>query len=165
MNVENLSTKELGSLTGVPSRILLEKFVIALTEEMKNKPKRNLSVMERLILTLMKMKLNISFVFLAILFGCTSTTISTIFTETVIVLAGILKGSIRFSSKDEVLSNMPICFKHFSDVRMVLDCTEIFVEKPKCLKCCVNTYSHYKDNNTIKYMVCITPGGIISFVS
>ncbi|XP_064465465.1 uncharacterized protein LOC135377046 [Ornithodoros turicata] len=60
---------------------------------------------------------------------------------------------------------MPVCFQHFSQVRVILDCTEVSVAVPKCLKCAVRTYSHYKHGHTLKYMVGISPGGLITFIS
>lgn len=60
---------------------------------------------------------------------------------------------------------MPKCFDNFINTRVVLDCTEIRVERPKCLSCKIRTYSHYKGNNTIKCMIGIAPDGLITFIS
>ncbi|XP_064486085.1 uncharacterized protein LOC135398629 [Ornithodoros turicata] len=60
---------------------------------------------------------------------------------------------------------MPKQFKQFQNVRAVLDCTEIPVLQPKCLSCALNVYSYYKKGFTCKYMIAVTPGGIIAFVS
>ncbi|XP_046402574.1 uncharacterized protein LOC124168400 [Ischnura elegans] len=50
-------------------------------------------------------------------------------------------------------------------VRAVLDCTEIRISKFKCLKCRILSYSHYKGGHTLKYMVAVTPAGLISYIS
>ncbi|KAJ8909965.1 hypothetical protein NQ315_005972 [Exocentrus adspersus] len=72
---------------------------------------------------------------------------------------------IYFPSKNEVLKNMPICFSEFQDVRVVLDCTEIFVQSPKCLCCRIRFYSQYKSHMTVKFMTGVSPGGLITYVS
>lgn len=47
----------------------------------------------------------------------------------------------------------------------MVDCTEVPIEKPSCLKCRLRTYSAYKGRETIKCLVGITPSGEISFLS
>lgn len=60
---------------------------------------------------------------------------------------------------------MPKCFENYKNCRVVLDCTEIKIQKLKCLKCRIMSYSHYKGTHTIKFLIGITPSGLISFVS
>lgn len=165
LKIEKLTGNEINSLTGIPSKEMILLISSHVEEELALCPKRNLKVIERVLLTMMRIKLNITFAVLAILFGCTATTCSTIFIETVCALANTLQGTITFSSKEEIISNLPKCFRHFPKVRIVLDCTEIPVATPKCLKCRIATYSHYKGGHTIKYLVGLSPGGIITFLS
>lgn len=63
------------------------------------------------------------------------------------------------------MSNIPYCFEKYKNVRVVLDFTEITVQKPKCLSCRIKLYSTYKSNFTIKYLIGISPAGLITFVS
>ncbi|KFM72635.1 hypothetical protein X975_10681, partial [Stegodyphus mimosarum] len=63
------------------------------------------------------------------------------------------------------MANLPKCFADFSNVRAVLDCTEIVIQKPKCLTERIMTYFQYNGDHTIKYLMCISPGGLITFVS
>ena len=48
---------------------------------------------------------------------------------------------------------------------IVLDCTEISLQKSKCLQCRLRTYSHYKSNHTVKFLIGISPTGLITYVS
>lgn len=48
---------------------------------------------------------------------------------------------------------------------VVLDCTEIPVEKPRCLNCRLKLYSHYKGCETLKLLIGITPSGLICYLS
>ncbi|XP_029835232.2 uncharacterized protein LOC115319400 [Ixodes scapularis] len=39
------------------------------------------------------------------------------------------------------------------------------ISQPKCLQCRINTYSHYKKGYTIKYVIGVSPGGLVTHVS
>ncbi len=53
----------------------------------------------------------------------------------------------------------------FKRCACVIDCFEIFIERPSDLKARAQTYSSYKSHNTMKYLIRITPQGTISFIS
>lgn len=53
----------------------------------------------------------------------------------------------------------------YKNTRVIIDCTEVFIERPGNLTARAATWSNYKSNNTLKYLVGITPCGAISFVS
>lgn len=81
------------------------------------------------------------------------------------MLYNCLQEAIPFPDKAEIAKNIPLCFNDFSNVRIVLACTEIFIQKPKNLCCQQVTYSRYKSTNTIEFMTGVTPGEIISYIS
>ena len=56
-------------------------------------------------------------------------------------------------------------FWNFSDTRVVLDCTELFVQTPSSLENEATTYSHYKSHNTYKALVGISVTGAVVHVS
>ena len=61
---------------------------------------------------------------------------------------------------------MPKWFKEiYPSVRVIIDCTEIFIEKPNSVKYQSQTYSNYKHHNTAKGLIGISPSGAVSFVS
>ncbi|CAN7981375.1 unnamed protein product, partial [Ixodes pacificus] len=49
--------------------------------------------------------------------------------------------------------------------RVVLNCTEIAIERPKDLPSQILTCSIYKKTYTAKILICTTPGGLTSYVS
>ena len=49
--------------------------------------------------------------------------------------------------------------------RVSIDCTKVFIERPKSLLNQASTWSDYEHHNTIKFLVGITPSGYISFLS
>lgn len=60
---------------------------------------------------------------------------------------------------------MPKCFTNFKNCIVVLDCTEIFLQKPSCLCCRIKFYSQYKKSTTVKFMTGVSPGGLITVIS
>ena len=62
---------------------------------------------------------------------------------------------------------MPFCFRVHYGLRVVaiIDCFELFIEKPSNLLAKSCTWSQNKHYNTAKYLISITPQGVISFVS
>ena len=55
--------------------------------------------------------------------------------------------------------------KHCPNCVVIIDCFEIFVDRPSALLARAQTYSSYKHHNTAKYLIGITPHGIVSFIS
>ncbi len=61
---------------------------------------------------------------------------------------------------------MPAAFrKHFSNVKCIIDCFEIFIQRPVSFHARAATYSNYKKHNTVKVLIGISPSGIITFIS
>lgn len=61
---------------------------------------------------------------------------------------------------------MPQVFKDlYPRTRCIIDCSEIFIERPLSYQARAKTYSNYKKNNTVKFLIGITPNGAISFIS
>ena len=48
---------------------------------------------------------------------------------------------------------------------MIIDCFEVFIEKPTNLLARAQTFSNYKHHNTMRVLIGTTPQGSISFVS
>ena len=117
------------------------------------------------VLTMMKLKHNVSHAFLSVCFNVSQARIASIFTSTVLVLADVLGEAITWPSAEEVRMNMPTCFKQYQATRVVLDCTEFNIQTPKCLRCRILTYSNYKGHQTCKIMVGVSPAGLITSVS
>jgi hypothetical protein len=48
---------------------------------------------------------------------------------------------------------------------IIIDCFEIFIERPTSLKPRAQTWSNYKKHNKVKYLIGITPQGTVGFIS
>ena len=55
--------------------------------------------------------------------------------------------------------------KHCPNCTVIIDCFEIFVDRPSALLARAQTYSSYMHHYTVKYLIEITPNGIVSFIS
>lgn len=114
----------------------------------------------------MKLKHNLSYKFLSVIFGCYSANhCKRIFKKMIKILSECLKQAIEWLSRDKNARNLPKCFAGFENVRVVLDCTEIFIQNPKNLCCKVKTYSDYKSHNTCEVMTGVSPAGNITYIS
>nr|XP_037283554.1 uncharacterized protein LOC119176397 isoform X1 [Rhipicephalus microplus] len=151
------------AFTGVSSMTLL----VAISNEVSRieAAVAEMSTLERVILVLVRLKTCLPFVCMAPLFSVSRTTISRHFYSTLCNLATALKCAIPWPNKQEIASNLPQCFEEYKEVRVVLDCTEVAVEKSHCASCRILTYSHYKGTHTAKLLVGVSPAGLITFVS
>ena len=50
-------------------------------------------------------------------------------------------------------------------VALIIDCFEVFIERPSNLQVRASTWSLYKHHNTIKILLGIAPQGVVTFVS
>lgn len=160
--VDLINTEQkLSEATGITSFSLLS----ALTVLCKEKSSCSDDMTGDILLTLIKIKHAVPFTLLSILFGISKPTAATKFKRTVKLLASILSVAVRWPEVSEVRANMPRCFSKFKNTRVIIDCTEIPFNRPKCLTCRQVTYSHYKGQHTVKVMVGVSPAGLVTFVS
>lgn len=78
-----------------------------------------------------------------------------------------LKNLIYWPDRDEIKLSMPECFKKcFKDkTTVIIDCFEVFIEKPSNLRSSAEVWSNYKHHTTAKICIGITPAGSVSFCS
>uniref|UniRef100_A0A8C6UUF1 DDE Tnp4 domain-containing protein n=1 Tax=Neogobius melanostomus TaxID=47308 RepID=A0A8C6UUF1_9GOBI len=160
----NLNNEQMRNLTGLKSCALF-LWVLSLIS-MFIKPVGKICPGDQLLLVLMKLRLSLTNADLAIRFKICPTIVSKIFSKCLPVISQNLKFLIEWPSKAKVLKNMPSCFKHkYKNCRVIIDCTEVFIQRPANLDTRQVCYSNYKSHNTIKFLVGITPYGTVSFLS
>ena len=54
---------------------------------------------------------------------------------------------------------------HYPQKRVIIDCTEIFIQMPSSFRAQSQTYSQYKSHNTAKGLVGISSIGMVIFIS
>ncbi|CAF3375869.1 unnamed protein product [Rotaria socialis] len=71
-----------------------------------------------------------------------------------------------WQSKEKVQQNLPFEMKkNYPTVRVIVDCTEFEIEQPRNPQAQQNTWSNYKNTNTAKGLIGITPNGVVSYIS
>ncbi|KAG0439461.1 hypothetical protein HPB47_016638 [Ixodes persulcatus] len=124
------------------------------------------SMPDRLLLFLMKLKLGLSYTSLAALFSIHRTTASRHFRAVLAVLSVATEKWIFRPPSSVILSMLPECFKaHYPDCKMIIDCTEVRTEEPGTVAQQRALYSAYKSGYTLKFLVAVTPNGMICFRS
>ncbi|CAF1684178.1 unnamed protein product, partial [Adineta ricciae] len=75
--------------------------------------------------------------------------------------------SIRiWQSREKVQKNLPFEMKkNYPSVRVIIDCTEFEIEQPKNPQAQQNTWSNYKNTNTAKGLIGMSPNGVVSYIS
>ncbi|CAD6229884.1 GSCOCG00012145001-RA-CDS [Cotesia congregata] len=132
--------QEIIDLAGVS----FENFDFLLTR-MSTRKKYTVSKKDRLLIFLMKMKTGLTFSALGVLFSVHRTTISTIFYETLQLLASATRNLVFWPDIDAVQETMPDCFlPDYSNTRVIIDCTEFRIDIPKSVDNRVFIYSQYK---------------------
>lgn len=78
-----------------------------------------------------------------------------------------LKPLLLWPERDDLRKSMPLCFQENfgKEVAVILDCFEVFIERPSNLLARACTWSSYKHHNTVKVLLGITPQGVVSFIS
>uniref|UniRef100_A0A672YAS2 DDE Tnp4 domain-containing protein n=1 Tax=Sphaeramia orbicularis TaxID=375764 RepID=A0A672YAS2_9TELE len=152
--------------TGLPN---LQTFMLVLSYVSSVFPattKQSLKPTQELLLTLMKLRLNLSEDFLGYLFGIHQSTVSRVFRRWINVMASRLHPLILWPEREDLRRSLPMCFqKFFKNCVGIIDCFELFIERPSDLTARAQTWSNHKQHNTIKFLISVTPQGSISFVS
>ena len=115
---------------------------------------------------LMKVRLNLHDMDLAYRFNTSQSTVSRNFHKVLDVLAVRLAHLIVWPDRTTLRKTIPTSFQRFfKNCCVIIDCTEIFIERPKNLLARAQCWSNYKHHSTIKFLLGITPQATISYVS
>ena len=161
--------KKVSFYTGLPNLAILMlviQYVTVAIPYKKGTTGHSLSCFQEIMLVLMKLRLNLDERDLAYRFEISQSSVSRIFKKWISIMSKRLQFLIRWPSREEVQKTLPDVFKKFfSRCVAIIDCTEVFIEKPSDLKARAQTWSNYKHHNTLKLLISITPQGTISFIS
>lgn len=138
------------------------------TKQLKYKPgpNRQLSVENEFFMTLCRLKVRLLENDLAARFGVTQGVVSLVINTWIKFLFYRFKELEIFPPRDIVKLHMPDCFaKKYPTTTLIIDATEIYIEKPSNPEAQQLTFSSYKNTNTLKALIGIVPKGGISFVS
>lgn len=73
---------------------------------------------------------------------------------------------ISWPTRENLRCTIPLIFRDsFLNCVCIIDCFEIFCQRPIKIKERASTYSSYKSHNTVNYLIGVTPQGTVSFIS
>ena len=119
-----------------------------------------LTLFQEFILVLMKLRLDVPFQDHAYRLEISLSTVSRIFLAWMIVMDIRLSPLINWPEREDLWRTMPKCFQ-FSfgkKTTVVIDCFEVFIERPSNLLARAQTFSNYKHHNTVKVLTLLTLG-------
>lgn len=125
-----------------------------------------LPLLEQFFMTLVRLRLGLLEHDLAYRFDLSQATVCRITLTWINLMYHSFKVLDRFPSRSAVRKYMPAAFlKHYPNTRLIIDATEFAVERPSSLLSQATTFSSYKNRNTVKVLMGITPSGAICYVS
>lgn len=123
-------------------------------------------LVDQILMTTMKLKLNLLQADLAERFAVSQGLVSRIISYWIDTMEENMRIYIPWLPRETIRSTMPQCFREtFPNTTCIIDCTETTLQKPHNLDSRGESYSHYYSSNTIKYLVAIAPCGLVMFIS
>ncbi|KAF4106552.1 hypothetical protein G5714_012542 [Onychostoma macrolepis] len=128
---------------------------------------KKLSQFQMVLLTLIRLRLDLPIQHLSHIFNVSRRTLSATFADTIDVLYARLSPLLYWPERHCLQATMPHQFLEAfgKRVAIIVDCFEICTERPSNLMARAQSFSHYKGTHTMKYLIGITPQGQISFIS
>ncbi|XP_029981734.1 uncharacterized protein LOC115413135 [Sphaeramia orbicularis] len=153
--------------TGLPNYVEFQTLLLSLTPYLPQEQLRKLSPFQLLLLTLMCLRLDLPIQHLCYLFQVHRTTASDAFHHTLSVMYSRLSPLVHWPTRESLLASMPHQFVESfgKNVAVIVDCFEVLIERPSDVLAGAQTFSQYKRAHTMKYLIVITPQGVISFIS
>ena len=153
--------------TGIPKFSLLMHVLNLIAPHIKRNTQNALGQFQEFLLVLIRLKLNSPLQDLAYRFNLSVPTALRIFDRWIHVMSVRLKVLIQWPEHEELQATMPVVFqRNFGKkVAVIIDCFEIFTERPSSLIARAMTWSNCKHHNTVKFLIGVTPQGFISFIS
>ncbi|XP_069119303.1 uncharacterized protein, partial [Argopecten irradians] len=126
----------------------------------------SLSAENQFFLTMIKLRQGSEDFELSEKFNISETTVSKVIITWINFMYFQLKELPIWPARDTVTEHMPVDFKKkFQSTRVILDATEVPIQKPSNVQAQSLSWSSYKHKNTVKTMIGCTPRGAVSYVS
>ncbi|XP_078658190.1 uncharacterized protein LOC144903679 [Branchiostoma floridae x Branchiostoma belcheri] len=126
---------------------------------------RTLTFEEEFFLVLVKLKSGDFNQEIASKFGISESQVSKIFTTWINFLHWELRYLFEMKTSWENVETIPECYRRYPHLISVIDCTELQIEMATTLQARKETYSNYKNRDTVKFMVGLSPNLTVNYVS
>lgn len=131
----------------------------------KCSPGNRLAFQDEMFIVLVKLKTGRLNHDLAFQFGVSVGLISEIFTSWLCFLCAELTLLFQMADCGEPVDGVPGVYRNYSGLRIVIDCTELMLQKSSDLQHRKKTFSNYKHHDTVKFLVGMSPQLYVNFVS
>ena len=128
-------------------------------------PERKLSLLDEFFMTMIRLKVGLLTEDIAQRFSVSVGTVSSIVTSWVNLMYTDLKLLCELPPRDVTSDNQSKAMGQFTDVQVILVCTELFVQNPSKLDARKQLYSNYKHHITYKFLIGISPQMGVTYVS
>lgn len=129
-------------------------------------PSLSVPVVDQILMTFMKLRQNFVMADLARRFKISQGQVSKMVQMWIDIMCEQMKDLTVWLPRETIKATLPKAFqKHFVNTTCVIDCTETLLQKAKNLDSRSVSFSHYYANNTVKYLVAVSPSGLIMFIS
>jgi len=126
----------------------------------------SLSLFQQFIMVLIKLRLNLGDQDLAYRFAVGQSTVTRLIQKWIEILYVQLRLLVRWPDRSELLRTMPMSFRrNYGKCIIIIDCFEVFIERPTNLTARAQTWSNYKHHNTVKFLIGISPQGAVTYIS
>lgn len=130
------------------------------------RPQKTVAIVCRVSFSLVRQRLGLLVGHPADIYSLSKGSVSKIFTTWITMLYHVFKDIlIAWPKRQQVKRHLPKSFAKFPRTRVIIDCTEIKIQKPTGPSAQKVTRSNYKSSNTFKLLVGISPTGAFTFVS
>lgn len=126
-------------------------------------PSSKLPLEEKLFISAVRSRVGLTLPDLALRFGISETSVIKNFSAWISLLCFHLKDLFQMPDYEECGKTNQ--FSSFPDLKVIVDWTEIFTQKPSSLKACKEVYSNYKSHTAFKFLVAIKAHRAIVYVS
>lgn len=153
--------------TGLPNFLVLMQIFELCEPYITCGPMSVLSKFEQFILVLMKLRLNLPLKDLAFRFKISLPTASRVWHKVIDILHDRLEFQIEWPERHVLQATMPMAFRQAfgCKVAVIVDCFEVFIEKPSNLLAQAQTWSNYKHHHTVKFLLGVAPQGYVTYIS
>ncbi|XP_066916748.1 uncharacterized protein [Clytia hemisphaerica] len=153
--ITNDSKKKMKFYTGLPSFEIFKNVIEFIKDHVdRDETSTRLTHKQEFVIVMMRLRFGLLEEDLAYRFGVAQSTISRILSRWIGVMATRFSFLIQWPEREQLRKTMPACFlENFEKCAVILDCFEVFIEKPNDLTARAQTYSSYKHHNTVKIVV------------
>lgn len=163
--VDNLDDQNVKYFTGLPSMRVLKALTLCYERARPPSIRHHFGALERIVMTLMKLRHNFNNAFMRALFHCSFSNCAFMIAQAIPVLAEIFRPLVYLPPKEETMKSTPEFFKELSNVRVIIGCMQVPLSQPDSLLATCQCHSRDRKEFTAKYLMAVTPSGLIAHVS